>query len=723
MKNPSADDLALFATEFHFATESQAYSRVPASSALEYSFPAVELSKIAENESWRKEVHRPATSTHKWWAKRLGSVFRGILAAAVTEAEGDALRTYGSAVTLPGVVVFDPFAGSGTTVVEAVKMGASVIGSDINPVATLVQRQAVQRWDLAELQGAFKDVETRCREEIDRVHRAESGETVLYYFWVTAAHCPQCDARTRLFSSHVYSQHAYPKRVPEAQLVCPECLDVQTGRYDFDAATCRKGHRFGKEGAVNRSQVTCPSGHTSKVLDALKGRIPEREMFAKLVLGNDGKKRYEPVDAFDRALYAECADLLAAAEQELVLPTGRLDLGENTRQAMRWGFTEWRQFFNDRQLYSLGLLGAAIRDLDVGEAEREALVALFSGTLEFNNMFCSFKGEGTGAVRHMFSHHILKPERTPLEAHPWGTPASSGSFSTLFRSRVLRAHDYKSAPFDQVLADGRVQRATGLSVPFDGQLVDGWPEHGLTDGHDVYIRNGDSSRTDIPSESVDLVITDPPYMDNVHYSELADFFHAWLTGMKPFPGYPAEGTTRNTEEVQSADPQQFRDAISRVWKECERVLKPGGLLAFTYHQARLSGWVSIVEALADAGLAVTAIQPIKGEMSTSVTKGGKEPSNLDSVIVCRKRAAAPSGDSSPEAAAVRGERLLGELRAAGVQVGVGDVKSVIRGHVLALHTLGRSGNGGGDGDGGIAGLAELADSLAEASVTRLCRAP
>ena len=63
--------------------------------------------------------------------------------------------------------------------------------------------------------------------------------------------------------------------------------------------------------------------------------------------------------------------------------------------------------------------------------------------LEFNNLFASYKGEGTGAVRHMFSHHILKPERTPIEANVWGTPKSSGSFSNLFRSRLLRAIEYR----------------------------------------------------------------------------------------------------------------------------------------------------------------------------------------------------------------------------------------------------------------------------------------
>ncbi|MYW17522.1 SAM-dependent methyltransferase [Streptomyces sp. SID2955] len=695
-----------------FGNASRVHRGVPPVSALEASFPAVELSKIAEHESWRKEVHRPATSTHKWWAKRLGSVFRGILTSAVTAADDDAYKTYSTLTDLKELVVFDPFAGSGTTIVEAAKLGARVIGSDINPVATLVQRQAVQRWDVSELHRAFKLIESQCREEIDRLHRTENGEPVLYYFWVTVAHCPQCAARTRLFSSHVFAQNAYPKRVPAAQLVCPQCLDVQAGRYDFESAVCSNGHTFGRVGAVNRNLMTCPNGHISKVLDALGGEVPAREMYAKIVLGRDRKKRYESISAFDEALYAECMDLLRAKESELVLPVGRLDLGLNTRQAMRWGFAQWRQFFNERQLYSLGLLGAAIRDLDVGRAEREALIALFSGTLEFNNMFCSFKGEGTGAVRHMFSHHILKPERMPLEAHPWGTPVSSGSFSTLFRSRILRAHEYKVDPVDQILRGASVERVTGVSMPFDGQVVDHWPEKGIED-RQVYIRNGDSSRTDLPSHSVDLVVTDPPYMDNVHYSELADFFHAWLMGMQPFAEYPSgDGTTRRRAEVQSADPQQFGDAISRVWQECERVLKPGGLVAFTYHQARLSGWVSLVEALAEAGLCVTAIQPIKAEMSTSVTKGGKEPSNLDSIVVCRRRAEAALKDDTPESAAARGEKILAELKDAGVRVGAGDVRSVIRGHVLATYTLSRRHD--------LSHLAELADTLASVSVARIC---
>ncbi|GHP20055.1 DNA methylase [Rhodococcus sp. NKCM2511] len=676
-------------------------------SALEVDFPADVLSAVAEQESWRKEVHRPATATHKWWAKRLGSVFRGILTSAVSTDRASSLAAYEASTALQGLTVFDPFAGSGTTIVETLKLGGRAIGWDINPVATLVQRQAVQRWDLAELQRGYDQIEANCRAEIDRVHRTSSGETVLYYFWVAVADCLDCGATTRLFSRHVFSQNAYPGKVPKARIVCPKCLDVFEGRYDFVTATCANGHCFTNVGAVSASTVTCENGHSKKVIESLRSQPPRREMFAKIVLGADGKKRYEGIDDFDRSLYAETSSLLDVGAARLVRPYGRLETGENTKQAIRWNYRTWDQFFNDRQLYSLGLLGASIRDLDVRGPEREALAALFSGVLEFNNVFCSFKGEGTGAVRHMFSNHVLKPERTPLEAHPWGTPSSSGSFSTLFKSRIQRAHGYKVGPTDQVLVNGKVAKTGNISQPLEAKLKSSWGE-GLGDG-EVYLTTGNSAKTDLPDGSVDLVVTDPPYMDNVHYSELADFFHAWLTQLRPFSEYPhTSESTRAQGEVQSASPEEFQIAIQNVWTECARVLKQSGLLAFTFHQARLSGWVALVEALANAGLTVTAVQPIKGEMSTSVTKGGKEPSNLDSIIVCRKRALGAGRVDAARAADLALETLV-YLASRGLKVGAGDVRSVVRGSVLAEYTSDPAGTD-------LDKLAAQADELATARI-------
>ncbi|WLS48410.1 DNA methyltransferase [Micromonospora profundi] len=660
-------------------------SVVPAQTSLESTFPAAMLSAVGTKESWRKEVHRPATSTHKWWAKRLGTVFRGILTSAVTPEGDDAASAYGSAVNLAGAVVLDPFSGSGVTGVEVLKLGGRAVCFDINPVATLVQRQAMQPWDMQALTTAYAAVEAACREEVDRLHQTEDGRTVLYYFWVATVECPDCSDRVRLFDSPVFSKNAYPKRVPKAQIVCPECLAVQESRYDFETATCPNGHAITQRGAVRGQVATCRHGHSFKTLSALNGSRPDYEMYAKMVANRDGSKVYEAITDWDRDLYDECVELLAGWPDTAVLPRGELARGNNTDQALKWNFRQWRDFFNARQLVSLSMIATAIRDLPGPAAEREALCALFSGTLEFNNLFTSFKGEGTGAVRHMFSHHILKPERTPLEAHPWGTPQSSGAFSTLYKSRLQRAHEYKAEPADLVDDGTDINRVTGLSEPLAATIADSWDSFSATTVQAAYVAAKNSADTDLPEASVDLVITDPPYMDNVHYAELADFFHAWLQEMQPYEGYAQTPTTRRVGEVQHADPAEFGKAIEAVWAECARVLKPGGLLAFTFHQARISGWVQVVESLRRSGFVVTAVQPVKGEMTTSIVKAGaREPSNLDSVVVCRRAVdGATNPNRSTEEALATAQKGLAALRDAGVDVGAGDIRSVVRGSLLA----------------------------------------
>jgi putative DNA methylase len=657
---------------------------VPKVSALETDFPAVMLSEVGLKESWRKEVHRPATSTHKWWAKRLGSVFRGILIAAVAESGAEAEAMYRSRTELNGLVVLDPFSGSGVTGVEALKLGARAVCFDINPVATLVQRQAMQPWDRSKLIGAFKEVEQACRSEIDRVHRSEDGRDVLYYFWVAVADCLECNVEVNLFDSTVFSRNAYPKRVPKAQLVCPQCLDIQEGRYTFESARCENGHEFTPQGNVIRSAMTCRNGHSTKILDALKGARPSYRMYAKMVVDAAGVKTYEPITDWDRDLYQECCTLLRSLPASAVLPSGELAPGNNTKQALNWNFRAWHDFFNARQLYSLSLLASAIRDLPAHTPEREAICALFSGTLEFNNLFASFKGEGTGAVRHMFSHHVLRPERTPLEAHPWGTPHSSGSFSTLLKSRLIRADEYKKDPADLVLTSAGVVRVFGLSQPLASPISRNRLELEASE-MGAYLSTCNAANTDLSDESVDLVVTDPPYMDNVHYSELADFFHAWLKNIQPHDSYTDASSTRARGEVQHADPAEFGSAIQAVWTECCRVLKPNGLLAFTFHQARLTGWVELVKSLRAAGLVITAVQPVKGEMTTSIVKAAStEPSNLDSVVVCRKASMTCERVNDPVGVAY--ERALERLRRlvdGGVDVGAGDVRSVVRGSLLA----------------------------------------
>jgi putative DNA methylase len=362
------------------------------------------------------------------------------------------------------------------------------------------------------------------------------------------------------------------------------------------------------------------------------GHPPGHRLFAKLALRGDGEKTYLPATPEDVASYAEAERALAALA--LPLPKLPIEHGHNTRQILAYGYRHWRDAFNARQLLGLARLARAITHLEPGPS-RDALGVLFSGTLEFNNLFASYKGEGTGAVRHMFSHHILKPERTPIEANPWGTPKSSGAFSTLYRTRLLRALDYRERPFEigpSSRDPNRGEKRFGLAPPLGAPILDTWPKGGLPRGG-LLLDTRDARTTGLPDRSVDLVITDPPYFDNVHYSELADFFAAWT---ETWGGAPAT-STRVPGEVQDVDAGRFARKLRDVLRECARVLRDEGLLVLSYQHARDEGWRAVGRALAGAGFALVQAHPVKAELSRSAAKArSKSPADIDILLVGRK---------------------------------------------------------------------------------------
>gem|GEM_PF-2038472 len=199
---------------------------------------------------------------------------------------------------------------------------------------------------------------------------------------------------------------------------------------------------------------------------------------------------------------------------------------------------------------------------------------------------------------------------------------------TPFRRGVLAAnpaHVPRTALFAQSVAHERQPTRARLNWQF------------ITRGH--HLSCGSSSSTGLADASVNLVVTDPPFFDNVHYSELADFFFAWQQlGSSPFVGKCM--TTRHAEEVQDTSAEQFAAKLRAVFAECCRVLREDGLLVFTYHHSRMDGWTSLADAVVGAGFSLVNCHPVKSEMSVAAPKAqAKEPIQLDVVLVCRKQTA------------------------------------------------------------------------------------
>lgn len=649
-------------------------------------FPFEFISQLAERESWRKEVHRPIYHIHKWWAKRLGSVFRGILLGCGLKQDQDLATEFYRTHSFSGQTVFDPFMGSGTTVGEAHKLGFTALGQDINPVAFEAVRVAFGPMERASLERAFGELSEGIGARIRSLYRSHDSHgrpcDVLYYFWVMQVQCPcpGCRHSVDLFPSWIIARNAYPKRKPEIQILCPACGNIFMGIHEQKLALCKTcQHQFAPEvGTTRGGTATCRQcSREFKILKAVNGNRPSFRLYAKLVLTSNGEKEYLPSTESDWDAYQDCSDRLRKEVQSgaIVLPSLELKDGYNTRQAMSYGFRLWRDFFNDRQLLALGLLQGAIAKI-TDQPARDALLTLFSGVLEFNNMFASYKGEGTGAVRHMFAHHILKPERTPIEANVWGTSKSSGSLSTLFRSRLLRAAEYRLVPTE--VNGFKSEKGVSCSFPFTGRIETTWPITGPLTPRGVYLSCGDSADTSLPAGSIDYIVTDPPFFDNVHYSELADFFFSWQQLLNRKETH----TTRSPEEVQDATPKNFSLKLQGVFRECHRVLKDDGLLVFTYHHSREEGWKALADAVLGAGFFVTNSHPVKGEMSVAAPKSqAKEPIQIDIVLVCRKAMRSlhqPTFDDAIEAA----KGKIRRLRACGLKLSKNDIKVVFFGQLL-----------------------------------------
>lgn len=657
-------------------------------------FPFEAISDIAEAESWRKEINRPPYHVHKWWAQRLGTVFRAIVLGALSPRGTDILDAFYRPMRLDGMVVFDPFMGSGTTIGEALKLGARAIGRDINPVAHFLVRNALANHDSDAVWQTFHMIERDVSSRIKAFYKTELADgtlaDVLYFFWVRQVDCPSCGNGVDLFSSRVFAKHAYPRRHPQAQSVCPECGTVNACRYDETDATCtRCSVKFDPQSGPAKGQhATCPScSHRFPIAKTIRSADgpPAQRLYAKLALTADGRKVYAETTAADRRLYEEAARTLARRSDPY--PRVAIEPGYNTNQALSHNYRYWHEMFNDRQLLCLSVLAERVRNIR-DPIIRELFTCLFSGLLEFNNMFASYKGEGTGAVRHMFAHHILKPERVPLEANVWGTPKSSGSFMTMFRGRIARALEYAQDPFELRTRNGgdrrRTEKIYGLSRPLGFDIASDLC--GFDEGRQVYLSGGDSSRTDLRSGSIDAVVTDPPFFDNVHYSQLADFFYVWQCHILGPRRQACPPTTRTDAEVQHPDVETFTERLTGVWVEAHRVLRDDGVLAFTYHHSRSEGWRSVLHALMHAGFAITAAHPVKAELSVAMPKRrAKEPIDLDMILVCRKRSQVSLGEWDHvrwELVYAKATTKIQRLRANGRCLSRNDVRIIVMAQVI-----------------------------------------
>lgn len=662
--------------------------------AIEKNFDISFIAQLALKEKQIQQHYRPIIAVHKWFARRPGTLFRGL----VLSEFGDRSLSemFFQANDFPGKQIADPFMGGGTPLLEANRVGCDVQGFDINPMATWICREEIEHLDLSSYQPAAAALVSGLAAEIGEAYRTDCpiyGDRdvpVKYFLWVKTLDCADCGHNFDLFPGYLLSDDT---RHTNHVLVCHSCGQLNEVNDRADPGSCRDcAADLSVTGPARRNRCVCPHCcHVNTYPRAVDGP-PKHRMFAIEYYNPFRKEQhkgrfFKKPDAGDLARY----EAMAARWQAHVptyVPEQEILSGDETDRLHRWGYSRYRDLFNDRQLLGLELSCCQIASIG-NERVRHALATNLSDLLRYQNMLCRYD---TMALKSLdiFSVHGFPVGLVQCESNLLGivngngVNVGSGGWSNII-DKYAKAKRYCDAPFEVRHAHGRK-----TLVPIKGE----WIGESLNGARprSVSIHCASSTMLDLAPASLDAVFTDPPYFGNVQYGELMDFCYVWL---RRLVGHEAEGfdrvSSRSLDELtgnvtQSRGLVQFAEGLAAVYRTMARALKPGAPLAFTFHHNKIEAYHTVAVAVLDAGLVCSATLPCPAEMGGSIHIHGTGSSIVDTVFVCRSEGRTRPAQIFDNRNGLKGIVAveLAQLRSAGMKPSAGDIRCIIFGHLARI---------------------------------------
>ena len=653
------------------------------------------IASLALREKQIQQNYRPIIAVHKWFARRPGTLFRGLLLSEFGDKPVE--ETYYQANNFEGITIADPFMGGGTPLLEANRIGCNVIGTDINPMAAWIVHEEIDAIDLKAYGKKAADLLTQLSGEIGHLYKTRCPVTgrkdadVKYFLWVKTGTCSACQKGFDLFPGYVLAEDA---RHTSYVLVCAACGDLNEVEDPRRPGACRCGRALTTEGPVSRNKCACPHcGHiNSRPFDG--DGPPSHRLFAIEYYNPELKDRpgrlFKKPDKDDLARVKEAEATWQGLTARFV-PDDVIPAGDESSRLHRWGYERFRELFNARQL--LGLETSARMIARVKDQRlRRALATNLSDLLRYQNMLCRYD---TMALKSLdiFSIHGFPVGYVQVESNLLGLrngnalPVGSGGWINIIE-KYTKAKRYCTAPFE-VAFEGKSK----VTLPIRGEWIgEKNPEHPNAHERGIDIRCASAVTVKLRPSSLDGVFTDPPYYGMVQYGELMQFCYVWLRKLmgKEFPGLE-QVTTRHADELTGNDTAErdiahFAEGLAAVYTRMAKALKPGAPLVFTYHHNQQEAYLAVGMAILDAGLTCSASLPCPAEMGGSIHIHGTGSSIVDTVFVCRDRGTTPRAwlfvDDEGLADIMANE--LADLRAAGMKPTTGDIRCTALGHITRM---------------------------------------
>lgn len=654
---------------------------------IERGFPVERVNEIAAKESRAKRHYRPIYTMHKWWARRPGCLFRTIclytlldenttpeevevynpgenqsllnnglneedLINAIADVDmGDPESLwdfYSQDVQIKNKKILDPFMGGGTSLVEASRFGIESVGVDLNPVAWFVTKKELDagQTNVEDLESAFDQVKEDVSDEISHYYRTpcpngDHDADVMYNFWVKDLDCVSCGHSVPLFKDYRISKGRYGDNKNNDWVLCPDCeniVSVDDWKEECECSKCT--YEFiPKNGTVSRGgYYNCPEcGQKESITDAIQSqdgysqRLFALEYYCKNCDQNGlNKSEYR---GFKKSL-PEDLKLFEEAEKEWntrtdlndYIPDEKIPRGHMTtlegagNDVFNHGYEKWSDFYNSRQLLCLSKLLKSISSISDSNA-KEYLLLAFSECLRCNTMMVGYQASAA-KIADLWRTNSYDPPTSSAENNLWGTKYGMITFQNSW-DMVVDGVKYAQSPTDRYINEnGETKETSIFSHPI---------------GQNTSIYQGDMRKITSENE-YDAVITDPPYYDNVIYSELADYFYVWQKILleEEYDEFDREKTPRAESIVTNPHldktAEDFEHEIGEALNVINRALKEDGTLAFTYHHSDKESWGELLESLCENMFEVTATYPINSDLHKFI---GGEAVSFDIVIVAR----------------------------------------------------------------------------------------
>ncbi|GAA4703404.1 putative DNA methylase [Promicromonospora umidemergens] len=625
--------------------------------------------------------------------------------------------------------ILDPFAGGGTIPLEAQRLGLEAHASDLNPVAVLINKALIEippkfagrppvfpgaadtkMGDWPRATGLAEDVRRygawmrdRAQERIGHLYpqadvpvlgkdREPTGKTekatVIAWIWARTVTCPNpaCGIQMPLVRSWWLGK----KKGKEAYVV-PTVVDdatVASGRrvafsigHDPKRAPTKDddGTMSGQRGGHCLACETFISAAVAhRQTDVPNEDKPDSALVAVVAEGKRRRIYLEPTaEHLEAARSARLAGLAIRADDTALAPGARGTFGGNA-QGRRWGFFAFSDYFTDRQLTALTTFSDLVAEAreqvlkDAHDAGQPEGIRLADGGTEAEAY--------ADAVATYLSQAVSRLSSTNSLLCRWNSAPSKESVSDTFARQALpMVWDYAEG---NAFCKGPCD--LGWSAGWVAKAIDALPSERVGSAHQA-----DASTRDYTNV---IVSTDPPYYDNIGYSDLSDFFYVWLRrSLRPV--HPALFSTMlvpKAEELvansyrhggKSAAEKFFETGFAHVFGRARQAASADYPITvfYAFKQAELekegvvsTGWSTFLEGMIREGWTITATWPVRSERGGRMISVGTNALASSIVLSLRPRPA----DAPPSSRRAFLAALQQELPAALVDVRQGGVAPV-----------------------------------------------